>query len=146
MHIASTCLYVLFFVLFFSFFPINPTWYPSVPLGRIAQDLQMNLMLFLAIHETSNVVNKLFYQNGSTLNLICSRKVHQNSTAVKFPGPNFCGFLFVFFFLGISMKISGYYHARIPVNGNFTPTFKRGYTFAHGVLFQIFSWIFVNFE
>ena len=107
----------------------------------------MNLMLFLAIHETSNVVNKLFYQNGSTLNLICSRKVHQNSTVVKFPGPNFFRLSFcVFFFPGISMKISGYYHARIPVNGNFTPTFKRGYTFAHGVLFQIFSWIFVNFE
>ena len=94
MHIAPTCLYVSFFVLFFS---INPTWYPSVPLGRIAQDLQMNLMLFLAIHETSNVVNKLFFQNGSTLNLICSRKVHQSSTVVKFPGPNFFAALFLFF-------------------------------------------------
>ena len=74
----------------------------------------MNLMIFPAIHETSNVVNK--YQNGSTLKLISSRKVHQSSTVVKFPGPNFVAlffFLFVVFFSfcfvffsrgGISMK------------------------------------------
>ena len=66
-------------------------WY-----GLGNQDLQMNLMIFPAIHETSNVVNK--YQNGSTLKLISSRKVHQSSTVVKFPGPNFVALFFVFCF------------------------------------------------
>ena len=50
-----------------------------MPFGRTSQDLQMNLISFLAIHETSNVENNLFYQNGSKLNIICSRKVHKNS-------------------------------------------------------------------
>ena len=135
MHIASTCLYVLFLFCFFFFFPINPTWYPSVPLGRIAQDLQMNLMLFLAIHETSKVVNKLFYQNGSTLNLICSRKVHQNSTVVKFPGPNFCGFHFFFFFWEFPWKFRDTTMLEFPLMET-SHLHLEGVTLSHTVFFS----------
>ena len=79
---------------------------------------QVSLSPMLFCHQLSMSPSPFCHQMSMSPSLLC----HQMSMSPK-----------------ARHQMSGYH---ISVNGNFTPTFRKGYTFAQRVLFQIISWKF----